>query len=398
MDLFRLFFEESSDALIAVNIADGRLHSVNKSFTALTGYSREEIEGESINILNAIFPEDHHHELKLDLSLIQTPGFYNDIVLSTRDGQRRYLTVKVKHADYHAHKLALCVLSDDTERQLLIRDLATKHYSLETAYLELEKVHQELKSTQDKMFQASKLVALGELAAGISHELNQPLTGVKGFAQEILECLKEKAPDKDVEKLSREIITQADKMASLLSHLRGFAREEQKALKPSANEDVNLNTVFNNVGLLFHRQLESKNITLKFKDIQKNIQISSLEHPTEQVLINLIANARDAILEKRKIKDTFKGEIKISVEEQTDSYFIRIQDNGCGIEDTIKDHIFNPFFTTKDPDKGMGLGLSLSYSIAHRFGAILSLENSSSKHGTTFLIEWPKYKAQRKVA
>jgi PAS domain S-box-containing protein len=394
MDLFRLFFEESSDALIAVNLNDGRLHSVNKSFTALTGHSRDEIQGESINILNSIFPEHHSHDRKLDWELIKNPGFYNDIAISTRDGNLRYLSVKVKHADFNGRSLALCILSDDTERQLLIRDLATKHYSLETAYMELEKMHQELKNTQEKMFQASKLVALGELAAGVSHELNQPLTGVRGFAQEIQECLKEK-DSASIEKLAKEIITQADKMASLLAHLRSFAREEKKSLSASPLKAVALSDVFSRVSPLFQRQLQSKEILLDFKSPETPAKVAAEEHPLEQVLINLIANARDAILDRKATKTELRGRIEVSLEEDKDFWCMRVRDNGGGISEGIRDRIFNPFFTTKDPNKGMGLGLSLSYSIVHRYGGEISLEDSG-ENGTCFLIKLPKYAPKAK--
>jgi PAS domain S-box-containing protein len=393
MDLYRLFFEESGDALIAVNLKDGRLHNVNKSFAELTGYSRDEMQGESIHVLSAIFPEEHAHDRKLDLELIRNPGFYNDIAISTRDGQLRYLTVKIKHTNLNGLNLALCVLADDTERQLLMRDLATKHYSLETAYVELEKLHQELKNTQEKMFQASKLVALGELAAGISHELNQPLTGVKGFAQEIMECLKDKDSESAL-KLSKEIVIQADKMAALLSHMRNFAREEKKVLGKIESTPVSLETIYKRVAPLFYRQLQAKGIEMELKQNSDKVSILAEEHPVEQVLINLIANARDALVDKKNENPKHIGKIVVTLEDDKNYCTLRVTDNANGVSESIRDRIFNPFFTTKDPDKGMGLGLSLSYSIVHRYGGELLLENSD-KNGTTFLARWPKISNKR---
>lgn len=388
-DLYKLFFEESSEALLAISLEDRTVLSLNSSFAGLIGYERDELLGENATIFNSIFPEDQNHERGLDMKLFENPGYYNDIAINTRDNELKYITVKVTHSTLQGKKIALAVISDDTERLLLMRDLTTKHYSLETAYLELEKMHTELKSTQDKMLQASKLVALGELAAGISHELNQPLTGVRGFAQEIADMIKDPTPDKTLLiELCNEIIQNSDKMADLLSHLRSFARAEKNNFSEENKEakSVKLSSTLANVTKLFDKQLKSKNIKIDIRGEIDNINVLAQDHPVEQIIINLLANSRDAILDRRQSDEKLTGHILINVDQQKEFVDIRVSDNGSGIPKEIREQIFNPFFTTKDPDKGMGLGLSLSFSIAHRFGGELSLESSSGS-GTTFLLK-----------
>ncbi|NCN26581.1 PAS domain S-box protein [bacterium] len=398
-DLYRLFFEESSDALIAISLETKQVLAINKSFSGLIGFERDELLGESANILNSVFPEDQSHDRGLELKIFENPGYYNDIAINTRDNELKYVTVKVSHTLMANKKIALAVLSDDTERLLLMRDLATKHYSLETAYVELEKVHSELQTTQNKMLQASKLVALGELAAGVSHELNQPLTGVRGFAQEIADIVKNDAnPDKKLlADLCNEITTNSDKMADLLSHLRSFAREEKKNLGENENDKkvVPLNDTLKNVTKLLDKQLKSKNINIDVRGDLEDTSVLAQAHPIEQILINLIANGRDAILDRRNSDEKLSGHILINVDKKADFIELRVSDNGCGVPKGIQEQIFNPFFTTKDPNKGMGLGLSLSFSIAHRFGGELSLESSSGS-GSTFLLKLQNAQKQKK--
>jgi PAS domain S-box-containing protein len=390
-DLYKLFFEEAGDALLGFSLTNGNIFCVNPAFCALSGFVKDEIEGESLAALaSAHQGENDARERRLSLEIVSTPGFYNDIALSTREGQIKYVSLRVRHVQADSQTMALVVLQDETERQLLMRDLATKHQSLEMAFIDLEKMHSELKATQEKMFQASKLVALGELAAGMSHELNQPLTGIRGFAQEIHDIIKsEPRPSKKkLRELAGEIMTNSDKMASLLSHLRDFARKEKHKASSKAHtlEAVSLRSCLESVGRLFTRQLEKANIYLDCKSIGAELAGLAEAHPLEQVLINLIANSRDAIIEKRQSDKTLKGHILFSSKVIAGHLEIRIQDNGCGVATDLKSKIFDPFFSTKDHAKGMGLGLSISFGIIHQFGGELSLENSGPS-GSTFLIK-----------
>ncbi len=396
-DLYRLFFEEASDALVAVSLADGQLLSVNGAFVALSGFAREELEGESLSILNSNGQSLENRDRSLDLEILENPGFYNDIALSTRDGDTKYLSVKVRHIQIEKKKIALAVLSDDTARQILMRDLATKHQFLEQAYSELDRTHSELKSTQDKMIQASKLVALGELAAGMSHELNQPLTGIRGYAQEVIDLLKAPKPSKkEAARLCTEIVTNADKMANLLSHLRDFARRKKQSLE-SGEEVVPVNAVevIANATKLLDRQFKNHNITLEIRGTNSDVFVLGQTHPFEQILINLLTNARDAIVDRRNRDPNLKGTIIIQLDQEGDQCVFRVTDNGGGIPESIKTQIFDPFFSTKEQSHGMGLGLSISFGLAHKFHGELVLESSNTS-GTTFALKFNLATAAKK--
>ena len=394
--------EATGDALMAVSIPEGRVSFVNSAFAGMTGFTRDEIEGESVTMLNSHSSTEPMRERPIDFDMLKTPGFYNDIALVTRDGQIRFVTMKVRHTELKGHTVALAVISDDTERQLLLRDLTVKHQSLETAYQELEGIHSELKVTQEKMLQASKLVALGELASGMSHELNQPLTGIRGFAQEINDLLRTqpKPSKKQIRQLAQWIMTNSDKMASLLSHLRKFARQgREEAAADAPPVAVALTEVVHSVQVLLARQLEKQNVILEVRNIHDQLQTWGRAHPIEQILINLVTNSRDAVLEQKRNNPSHKGKILVTAGEMANHTWLRVTDNGCGMSDSVRARIFDPFFSTKETGQGMGLGLSISFGLAHKLGGELSLESTSAT-GTTFLLKLPRVpgKSDRKAA
>lgn len=391
--LFQAFFEESSDALLAVRLKDSSIFRANKTLTALFGLSREEIEGERMTVLQSSAPSGFERERSLSHEVVENEGYYNDILIVTKSGEPRFASVRVRHLVVDDERYALIVLSDDTERQLMMRDLVAKHQSMELAYQELERVHFQLKETQEKMAQASKLVALGELAAGMSHELNQPLTGIRGFAQELHDIVKtEKKPRRSqLTELSFDVIQNADKMAELLSHLRDFARKERNhfdASNQTESESVSVNAAVHNVLKLLNKQFEDRDIKIDVNAIPDTLAVLAQTHPVEQVLINLFTNSRDAIVDKRETQPKLKGHISFEAHLEDNFVCMRIRDNGPGVPTSTRERIFDPFFSTKSQGKGLGLGLSISFSIAHNFGGELYLEESNSL-GSSFVLRLP---------
>lgn len=232
----------------------------------------------------------------------------------------------------------------------------------------------ELATQRTQAMRSDRLRSLGEMAAGIAHELNQPLVGVRGLAEHILIGQQrnwELTPEMLNERMTH-IIEQADRMVHIIQHVRLFAREADKQQK----EPVNLNDVVTSSVDLIGAQLRSRGIQLETHLTENLPNVMANPFSIEQVLLNLLNNARDAIEEhqaKSQDLDIPKISIQTSLSDQN-TVQIQVIDNGGGIPQEIIQKVFDPFFTTKDPDKGTGLGLSISKSIIDEFGGSLTLK------------------------
>jgi len=248
----------------------------------------------------------------------------------------------------------------------------------------LQKTYQDLKSTSAQLTQSAKLAAVGELAAGVAHELNQPLMVIRGHAQEMIEG--NSVPENIIKDL-RLIEKQTGRMMRIIDHLRAFARQSTGAF-----EQVNLNDVIDDSFTLITQQLKNLNIEI-MKELDESIpRIWGDHNRLEQIFLNLMTNAKDAMEEK--------GEGVLSVKTQpimdmtgdkngkVTGVLVLFSDTGVGIGDNIMDKIFDPFFTTKEVGKGTGLGLSISYSILKDHGGSITAESNDGT-GTTFRLEFP---------
>jgi PAS domain S-box-containing protein len=377
---YEIVFENASDAIMVVDLESERITSANSVALELTGYLRDELVGNSVDLLfppsDSLLP--HTHSLCRDH--VESSGFFEDIVLVSKDRYPRFVSLSVRVANVSGSRVAICILRDVAEKKSMERDLITKHTELRNAYVSLEKANAEMRSMQETLVQSGKLAALGELAAGIAHELNQPLTAVKGFAHEAVTALsKRRDPDAALSCLD-EISRGADRMERIISHLRNFTRKSTADF-----ELVDVHAIFEESLVMLDKQLKSRGITVE-KHFGKQIpKVWANPFQLEQVFINLATNARDAI-EARK---SGRGRITITTSLASDGLVeIRYADDGVGIAEAVKGKIFNPFFTTKEVGKGMGLGLSISYGILARLNASILVESEIGK-GTIFTIRLP---------
>ncbi len=385
---FEVLFENVNDALLVVDLSHYKITRVNQATLELTGYLRQELEGKPFQTL---FPKGNILPIygkPLSEKHIQSSGFFEDTVLASKDGYLRFISLSVRTLKYRKSWLALCILRDIGEKKKMERELITKHTELRNAYIQLEKSNAEMKSMQETLVQSGKLAALGELAAGIAHELNQPLTAIKGFAQEAKVSCKEENPQTTLSHL-KEVVEGADKMQKIISHLRNFTRK--------STEDfhwVDIHSIIDESLLMLDKQLKSRGIQVE-KSYSMNLpKVYCNPFQLEQVFINLSTNARDAI----EANNENEGRIYIQTRQNLDGVVeggnpsgvveVVYQDNGCGIAESIKAKVFNPFFTTKEVGKGMGLGLSISYGILTRINASILVESTVGK-GTVFTIRLP---------
>ena len=246
----------------------------------------------------------------------------------------------------------------------------------------LEEAYCNLKETQKQLIQSGKMAAMGQLASGISHELNQPLTGIKGFAQAALMDLDENSPLRsDLDK----IVEQVDRMDKIVKNIRFFARKSEFKL-----EVIDINKPIENSLMLLTQQLKVHNIQMNVS-LGKNLpKIKGDANQLEQVFLNLISNARDAIDSSIRLKSG-KITIKTALNKDRKNIEVTFKDIGCGIPKKDLENVFNPFFTTKSPGGGMGLGLSIVYRIIENHQGKIEVSSLEGKW-TKFRIVLPVYR------
>lgn len=230
---------------------------------------------------------------------------------------------------------------------------ANRAMQLENAYAALDESHQELRNIQSQLIQAGRLAAVGELGAGIAHELNQPLTTIQGFAQRIVG--KPERPISDfIDELGL-IIRGADRMSKIVNNIRRFARQDTYSPKP-----LDLMGPCREALALMAEQLRLRGIQVEIPETVFLPLVAGDFVQLEQVFLNLLGNARDALLSSNKEQPKC---IKIQPDISASSAIIRVIDNGPGLKPGDSSKIFDPFYTTKPQGEGTGLGLSIAHGI-----------------------------------
>lgn len=229
------------------------------------------------------------------------------------------------------------------------------------------------RQTRDDLIQAAKLAALGQMAAGLSHELNQPLAAIRSHAHNGALLLERGQPEEARKAIGR-IQALTTRAADLIAHLRRFARKPGVALNPVAVGDT-IETALS----LFEPRFEAERVALTRELPAGRLHVHAEDIRLEQVLVNLIANALDAVA-------GMKGAtIAIGARRSGHKVEIWVADSGPGIDRAHLERIFDPFFTTKPVGSGLGLGLSLSYNIIKDLGGTLAVAETGPG-GTRFLI------------
>ncbi|MFC1535098.1 sensor histidine kinase, partial [Thermodesulfobacteriota bacterium] len=240
---------------------------------------------------------------------------------------------------------------------------------------------------EQQLIQASKMATLGEMATGIAHELNQPLSVIKTACGFFLKKVRNKEPVKDsiMEELAMEMDSHVDRASKIINHLREFGRQSE-----AKKTTVQINESLEKAIEIFSQQLKLREIEVE-KDLERDLPpLLADPNRLEQVFINLLTNARDAIEEKWDQTGARTGAKKIYLKTRlkNEFIFIEVRDTGIGISDLIRDKIYDPFFTTKKVGKGTGLGLSISYGIVRDYGGTIKFE-SREGDGAAFIIQFP---------
>ena len=240
---------------------------------------------------------------------------------------------------------------------------------------------------EQQLIQASKMTTLGEMSTGVAHELNQPLTILKAISNLLSRKVETNAPlDPEImTEMAEGISTHVDRASKIIEHMREFGRKSDLKTMP-----VQINEVLARGFEFFSQQLIVHNIEMIWELEEGLPLIMADSNRLEQVVINLLLNARDAIEDKwSNHKLDADKRIKIASFSSQDMVIFRICDTGAGIPPAIRERLFEPFFTTKNVGKGTGLGLSISYGIVTDYGGDIKAQSWESE-GACFEISFPK--------
>lgn len=292
------------------------------------------------------------------------------------------------------------ILRDNYKKLKQILDEKTNHFMNEIIVrkrteAELEEKNraliasqQELIDQQKVMVQKAKLALMGEMSAGIIHEINNPLFILQGNLGQIRKILTTKNPKalELIEDRYKNIEESLSKVKKIISHMKKFSRVSSDSL-----QTISLNEVVSSSSDFMLDQLRSDHISLQTTLCSGSTLFLGDEIKLEQVIVNLINNAKDAILDSPQKSE---GLIEIKTKCENQELILTIKDNGSGMTEETKSRIFDAFYTTKATGKGTGLGMSVSWGIVKEFGGSISVD-SKHGYGSEFKIKFPNKESNK---
>lgn len=361
---YRVLFESTLDGMLVIDVETVKVVLANEALVKMFGFdSSEEVIG--LNPIDFVHPEDRKRVLGylMEDALGKENRDIHEFRAITKDGREIWVSGVGSRIDYSGKPAVLSSIRDITQ---------------------LKKAEEEKRRLEEQIQLAGRLAAVGELAAGVAHELNNPIAAIKGFAQ----LLAGKADvDASLKKDLQTIYSESQRASRITQNLLTFARrhEPEKRL-------ISINEALEKTLELRAHQMKLNKIELEM-DLDPNLPRTMADfHQMQQVFVNILNNAEQAMLEAH-------GRGKLIVRTQKMGGMIRISftDDGPGISEENLKRIFDPFFTTKEVGKGTGLGLSICYGIVEAHcGRIYAM--SKVGQGATFVVEIPVVSEEQAVA
>jgi PAS domain S-box-containing protein len=349
----KLFKTVTNSSQVGIYITqDGKFQMANPQFQKLTGFSEDELIG--MDSLSLVLDEDRDMVRKNALKMLkgERSSPYQFRVVN-KAGENRWVMETVSSIPYRGRRAILGNCMDISERR---------------------QTEEREKQLEQELNLAGRLASIGQLAAGVAHEINNPLTGVIGFSHLMLS---RDIPD-DIKQDLQVIHSEAQRVAKIVENLLVFAHQRK-----TGREYVDINEIINRVLELRAYEMKVNNIEVEPRlDPELPLTIADAGQ-LQQVFLNIVLNA-----EHFMVKAHNRGRLLVKTEKANGNIRASFTDDGTGISLENLDKIFNPFFTTKEVGKGTGLGLSICHSIITQHQGRIYAQSQLGK-GATFVIELP---------
>jgi PAS domain S-box-containing protein len=384
---FKSLSESAQDAVVMMD-AEGKVTFWNQAAVKMFGWSRQEAMGS--NCHSMVMPERFRPLFEAGFSRFNVSGDGSavgktlELVAARKDGTEFPIEISVAGVQIEGEWSAIGIVRDITDRK-------RAHEQLVASKAEVEDKARLLRETTAQLVQSEKLTALGELSAGAAHEMNQPLNGIKIIAQGLLSDIQKRRLEVDeLEPCLGDIVELVNRLASIVDQMRLFSRKP--GIVPM-DEGCDANAAIEGVFKMLAEQLRAHGFETE-KSLGENLPLVKLDLiRLEQVLMNLIINARDAVIAHR----TNDKQIAIRSRFVADAFgsdragvVVEVQDNGRGMAEAEKLRAFEPFFTTKQQGKGTGLGLSIVERIVTDSGGRIEIESDHGRGTLMRLILAPR--------
>jgi PAS domain S-box-containing protein len=355
---YRSLFQSGPNPIFVVDKKTFEILDANPNATELCGYERKEMLGMSLFSLGRLDDNEFTHQYPEGGTVVIS----SKVRFYKKDGGSMFVNIHATPSEYRNEDVLIVAATDITE----------------------------LVEKDSQLIQASKMTNLEKMSAGIAHEINQPLNAIK-MGSEYLCMMTErgkKIDEDDFKMVLTQISTQVSRAAEIVGRLKTFSRKAD-----FSREVTHINHCIRSVNKIIGRQITLQNIDLVLNLDETIPAVLAHNNRMEQVIFNLVTNARDAVNERIETsKDIEKGMITISSFSDGENVGVAISDNGTGIEPDRMDSIFESFYTTKEMGEGLGLGLPIIHGIVRDYNGTISVESRPGR-GTSFRILFPAHLA-----
>lgn len=370
-----LAVEQTRNGVATMDL-DGDITFANPAMERMFGYEPGEMLGMGVRSLHA---ESERDSVAREIFEATMTGGWSGppIVMQRKAGEEffcKFHTSIMKDSD--GQPVGMVVIASDVTENMMAQE------ALRASQKEAVTALEELRVTQESLVQAEKLSAIGELVAGVAHELNNPLTGVVGFSELLLRTDLTPEVRGNVEHIALE----ANRASTIVQNLLSFARKQR-----GAHEPVDLNDLIRAAAEMKGHELQVSNIQLVLDPAEDLPAVLGDYGQIQSVVMNLITNAQDAIVETHG-----SGVVEIKTMRVDETVRITVTDDGPGVKPEHLHRLFDPFFTTKGVSKGTGLGLSICHGIVTRHQGRMWVESKYGE-GCTFIVEFPAASEKEKV-